>query len=63
MIWQASPWKDFANAGKDMNKLLKSLDKAAELQQLVTVWTAHDSRMMCLSPQLDASSKVGCPTL
>lgn len=45
-------------AGKDMNELLKSLNRAAELQRLVTMWSAHDSKMMCLSPQRDPTSKV-----
>ena len=48
----------FLTAGKDLNRLLQSLDKAASAQRFSTVWRAHDSRMICLSPQHAAGSKV-----
>ena len=41
-----------------MAQLLKSLNKAAEAKQLATVWSAPDSRMICLSPHLNSDSKV-----
>lgn len=41
-----------------MNRLLNSLDKAASAQRLSTVWRAHDSKMICLSPQHAAGGMV-----
>ena len=41
-----------------MTELLKSLNRAAQKQQLVTLWSAQDSKMMCLSPGKPLDGKV-----
>ena len=45
-----------------MTELLKSLNRAAQKQQLVTVWSAQDSKMMCLSPGKPLDGKVRTST-